>query len=92
MNSEMLKTPKTDYFLTDYESEKVYHSLDSRFVNLENTRFPFEFGRGFYQNTYTSVLSGLTLTPGPLQIFCNCKRGKLGRPGNEADLRTVANK
>ena len=33
----------------------------------------FEFGRGFYGNTYISVSSGLTLTPGPLQIFCNWK-------------------
>ena len=32
----------------------------------------FEFGHGFHGNTYTSVLSGLTLTPGPPQIFCNC--------------------
>ena len=46
----------------------------------------FEFGRGFYGNT--SVLSDLTLTPGPLQIFCNCNERKLGGPGNEADLRT----
>ena len=30
--------------------------------------------------TYTPVLSDLTLTPGPLQIFRNCK------PWNEADL------
>ena len=42
----------------------------------------FEFGRGFYGNTYTPVLSDLTLTPGRLQIFCNCKRRKAGRgPG-----------
>ena len=30
--------------------------------------------------------SALTLTPGSLQIFCNCR--KLGRPENEADLHT----
>ena len=33
----------------------------------------FEFGRGFYRNMYTPMLSGLTLTPGPPQIFCNWK-------------------
>ena len=39
----------------------------------------FEFGRGFYGNTYTSVSSGLTLTPGPLQIFfVTVSEGKLG--------------
>ena len=39
----------------------------------------FEFGRGFYGNTYTSVSSGLTLTPGPLQIFfVTASEGKLG--------------
>ena len=27
----------------------------------------------FYGDTYTFVLSTLTLTPGPLQIFCNWK-------------------
>ena len=35
MDSEMLKTPKTDYLLTDYEDEEVYHGF--QFVNLENT-------------------------------------------------------
>ena len=38
----------------------------------------FEFGRGFYGNTYTPVLSGLTLTPGPLQIFCKESWAGLG--------------
>ena len=33
----------------------------------------FEFGRSFYGDTYISVLSGLTLTPGRLQMFCNWK-------------------
>ena len=49
----------------------------------------FEFGRGFYGNTYTPVLSDLTLTPGRLQILCNCKRStKESWAGswNEADL------
>ena len=36
----------------------------------------FEFGHGFYGNTYTSVLSTLTLTPGPLQIFVTGKAGR----------------
>ena len=36
----------------------------------------FEFGRGLYGNTYTSALSTLTLTPGPLQIFVTGKAGQ----------------
>ena len=63
-----------------------------RFSNLDAVFTPlaiFEFGRGFYGNTYTPVLSDLTLTPGRLQILCNCKRStKESWAGswNEADL------
>ena len=49
----------------------------------------FEFGRGFYGNTYTPVLSDLTLTPGRQQILCNCKRSTAeswAGSWNEADL------
>ena len=46
----------------------------------------FEFGRGFYGNTYTPVLSDFTLTPGRLQIFCNGKLGEALEFRNEADL------
>ena len=49
----------------------------------------FEFGRGFYGNTYTPVLSDLTLTPGRLQIASDRRRkaGRgLGTCWNEADL------
>ena len=45
-------------------------------MNLVNPIF--EFGRGFYGNAYTPVLSSLTLTPGPLQIFVTASDGKLG--------------
>ena len=38
----------------------------------------FEFGRGFYGNTYSPVLSDLTLTPGRLHIFVTASDGKLG--------------
>ena len=38
----------------------------------------FEFGRGFYGNAYSPVLSGLTLTPGPCRSFVTVSDGKLG--------------
>ena len=61
----------------------------SRSLAVAHALFMLEFGRGFYGNTYTSVLSGLTLTPGPLQIFVTrpttlivqAREGKLGGRG-----------
>ena len=37
-DSEMLNTPKTDYLLTEYDSEESVR-LDSTFVILKNTGF-----------------------------------------------------
>ena len=51
----------------------------------------FEFGRGFYGNTYTPVLSDLTLTPDLLHIFVTASDAteSWAGPWNEADIRTA---
>ena len=47
----------------------------------------FECGRSFYGNTYTPVLSDLTLTPGRLHIFVTVE--SWAGPWNEANIRTA---
>ena len=41
-----------------------FSKLQSRKMVVGGGSAIFEFGRGFYGNTYTPVLSDLTLTPG----------------------------
>ena len=58
-------------------------------MHLEYSYAIFEFGCSFYGNTYTSMLLGLTLTLGHCSSFVMASNGKLGGPGNKADLRTA---